>query len=410
MFITIQTAITDTLVWTKNSTLVTLAILLLAPRLLATASLRMNISVLRYFRLESLRVSLEDRFHGTFSLFISLSVATILAVAIRSTTQAQSKTVAVELQALRLLAVAGYTDHWLITFITTLHEIVKFGIGMRTTAIKKQMMSLMVGNWMLKDCMVGLLSRGTNHVFIIIWSWKAHNTLHHSWTAITLDRQLVMENIWTFGGLELWIVSGMILGLRRMIDVKTWYLLLIIDFLEFPLHIRLLIALRSRVLKTAVRRRSSINLFIWTIQKLRVKSLFKSTRIFLAAAHRSSLNLISFICRNWDCQVIAFIHIEARTLHVHRDLIVDRSCVIHMIIMMVQLLLWSSNKWGLRGMSLLLLFSRWRYIDIHLDICVDEIWIFEIKLRHHSILRRLSCRLLVQTSALVHSVMMWIWR
>jgi len=150
--------------------LVTLAILLLAPRLLATASLRMNISVLRYFRLESLRVSLEDRFHGTFSLFISLSVATILAVAIRSTTQAQSKTVAVELQALRLLAVAGYTDHWLITFITTLHEIVKFGIGMRTTAIKKQMMSLMVGNRMLEDCMVGLLSRGTNHVFIIIWS------------------------------------------------------------------------------------------------------------------------------------------------------------------------------------------------------------------------------------------------
>jgi hypothetical protein len=268
----------------------------------------------------------------------------------------------------------------------------------------------MVGNRMLEDCMVGLLSRGTNHVFIIIWSWKAHNTLHHSWTAITLDRQLVMENIWTFGGLELWIVSGMILGLRRMIDVKTWYLLLIIDFLEFPLHIRLLIALRSRVLKTAVRRRSSVNLFIWTIQKLRVKSLFKSTRIFLAAAHRSSLNLISFICRNWDCQVIAFIHIEARTLHVHRDLIVDRSCVIHMIIMMVQLLLWSSNKWGLRGMSLLLLFSRWRYVDIHLDICVDEIWIFEIKLRHHSILRRLSCRLLMQTSALVHSVMMWIWR
>lgn len=48
---------------------------------------------------------------------------------------------------------------------------------------------------------------------------------------------------------------------------------------------------------------------------------------------------------------------------------------------------------------LLLLFGRRGDIYIHLDVCVDEIWILEIELRHHAALRSLPRSLLVQASA-----------
>jgi len=46
----------------------------------------MRTRVIGDLRLESLRVSLKNGLHGSFSLFITILVAAILAVAVRSTT------------------------------------------------------------------------------------------------------------------------------------------------------------------------------------------------------------------------------------------------------------------------------------------------------------------------------------
>jgi hypothetical protein len=54
---------------------------------------------------------------------------------------------------------------------------------------------------------------------------------------------------------------------------------------------------------------------------------------------------------------------------------------------------------------MLLLFGRWGDINIHLDVGVDEIWILEIKLRHHAALNCLSCSLFVEARAFRDSMM-----
>ena len=192
-------------------------------------------------------------------------------------------------------------------------------------------MSLVISNWVLEHCLVGFLSWWSSHFFIIVRSQEIHS-LHHTWTAVCLHWQLVMKNVWTLWSLKLGVVSkGRINLLRWMIYIEVWYLLLIIQLLNFLLHIRLLVALRSRILKATISWRSSIDFLVWAVQKLRVKSFFETTRILFVAAHR--LHLIkraNFVSGIWILNgVISIFSVYDASFHVFRHFVMHWCSIIY---------------------------------------------------------------------------------
>ena len=175
-----------------------------------------------------------------------------------------------------------------------------------------------------------LLSRWSSHFFVIIWSEKVHS-LDHAWTIISFHWKLVMKNVWTFRCLKLAIVSnGGINLLRCLIDIETRYLLLIIELLNFLLHIRLLVTFWSRILKAAICWRSSIYLFIRAVKKLRVKSFFETASILFGATHW--LHLIkraTFVGGIWILNsIISVFRVFYTSFHIHLHLVMSWSIII----------------------------------------------------------------------------------
>ena len=191
----------------------------------------------------------------------------------------------------------------------------------------------MIGNWVLEHSLMGFLSWWSSHFFIIIGCQEIHY-LHHTWTAICLHWQLVMENVWAFWGLKLGVISKYRINLLRwMIYIETWYLLLIIELLNFLFHIRLLVAFRSRILKTTIGWGCCIHFLVRAVQELRVESFFESTRILFVAAHR--LHLIKrarFIGGIWILHgIISILSVYYASFHVRRHFIMDWSTIIHKV-------------------------------------------------------------------------------
>ena len=68
---------------------------------------RVEALLLNDLRLESLRISVDYWLDGQFAFLVLLVVRTVRAIAVRRTPQAQGKAVTIQLQALRLLAIAS---------------------------------------------------------------------------------------------------------------------------------------------------------------------------------------------------------------------------------------------------------------------------------------------------------------
>ena len=97
---TVFAAIADTSVGAGNTTLVALAVLFKAARLLAVAPLRVLTGCLLDLRLKGMRIAVSDGFHGIGTLFIAFFIAAVATVAVRATTQAKCETVTIEFEAL----------------------------------------------------------------------------------------------------------------------------------------------------------------------------------------------------------------------------------------------------------------------------------------------------------------------
>jgi hypothetical protein len=87
VFITIKAPIADAFVRAEHPTLEAFAILLLAPRLLASTPFSMRTGVFRYLGLECLRVPFKNRLHGSFPLFVTICIAAVLAITVGATTK-----------------------------------------------------------------------------------------------------------------------------------------------------------------------------------------------------------------------------------------------------------------------------------------------------------------------------------
>jgi hypothetical protein len=267
----------------------------------------------------------------------------------------------------------------------------------------------MISNWVLEHSLVTFLSWWSSHFFIIIRCQEIHS-LHHAWTAVCLHWQLVMKDVWTLWSLKLGVISECMVNLLRlMIYIEAWYLLLIIELLNFLLHIRLLVAFGSRILKTTISRRSGINLLVRAVQELRVKSFLEAACILFVAAHR--LHLIKrarFVGGIWILNgIISIFCVYDTSFHVYRHFIMHWRTIVHENFIVKVVYLW---LWRLWGVSLLLLFGRRRDINIHLDVCVDKIWILQIELWHHAILSCLPCSLFMQACSFGDSMMVWMVR
>ena len=105
--LTVFAAFADTERSASNSALVALAVLLEASAFLAVASLGVEALLNLDLWLEGVGVSVQDCVDGHLSFLVVLDVAALKTVAFRATDSAICKAVAVQFEALGLLAVAG---------------------------------------------------------------------------------------------------------------------------------------------------------------------------------------------------------------------------------------------------------------------------------------------------------------
>lgn len=103
--LTVLAAFAGATICAGHAALVTLAVLFEAARLATVATFGVEAAVLN-LRLESVRVAILNRLHGELSLFITVMVGAVTAVAFWATPDSQGEAITVQLEALRLLAVA----------------------------------------------------------------------------------------------------------------------------------------------------------------------------------------------------------------------------------------------------------------------------------------------------------------
>jgi hypothetical protein len=108
-FLTILTAFASAAVSAGHSTLIALAVLFEAPRFLAVATLGVEPSIAVDLGLECMRVTVFYSIHCHLAFLITFLIRAVEAIAVRPAPFSKRKAVAIELEALRLLAIAGWS-------------------------------------------------------------------------------------------------------------------------------------------------------------------------------------------------------------------------------------------------------------------------------------------------------------
>lgn len=97
MVFTILASITYTAVGAGYATLIALAVFFEAPGFLTVATLRVVASVFLDLGLESMWVALHNRLHHLQPLRVTILVATVTTVALRSTSKTKGEAIAIKL-------------------------------------------------------------------------------------------------------------------------------------------------------------------------------------------------------------------------------------------------------------------------------------------------------------------------
>jgi len=240
-FLTIFTSFTGTTFCACDATLIAFAILFKTSRLFAMTSFWVLLGVFMNFGFECMRIPFHYWFHNLLPFLVAILIAAILAIAFGATALTKSKAVTIEFQAFWFLAVARGPCA-ICTFFISLQKYNTLLIWSKGWDRGKKFLTFLLAAW-INNCMA------------ISWvKLIGGRKMSSCWGSWVPKRSAMMEETWALWSLELVIMTIYLVALTL-----AWVLLpLIMLFMMKPLCIRLLIALRSWILNTALSARSLI--------------------------------------------------------------------------------------------------------------------------------------------------------